>query len=85
LGPDVGDLNSRRRIILRTAVRDSYTIVRAEVPLSSMFGYATVIRGMTRGTGTFSMEMSRYASVPVKISDVILEQRHQQNQQAAQK
>jgi elongation factor G len=84
-GPVVGDLNSRRGIILGTEARDNYTIVRAEVPLSSMFGYATVIRGMTRGTGTFSMEMSRYAKVPAKISEVILEQHRQENQQAAQK
>ena len=84
-GPVVGDLNSRRGIILGTEARDSYTVVRAEVPLSSMFGYATVIRGMTKGTGTFSMEMSRYARVPAKISEVILEQHRQQSQQTAQK
>jgi len=84
-GPVVGDLNSRRGIIMATETRDNYTIVRAEVPLANMFGYATVIRGMTRGTGTFSMEMSRYARVPAKISEVILEQHRQQNQQTAQK
>ena len=84
-GPVVGDLNSRRGIIMGTEARDNYTIVRVEVPLSSMFGYATVIRGMTKGTGTFSMEMSRYARVPAKISEVILEQHRQQSQQAAQK
>jgi len=84
-GPVVGDLNSRRGIILGTEIRDNYTIVRAEVPLSSMFGYATVIRGMTKGTGTFSMEMSRYARVPAKISEIILEQHRLQNEQAARK
>jgi elongation factor G len=84
-GPVVGDLNSRRGIILGTETRDSYTIVRAEVPLASMFGYATVIRGMTKGTGTFSMEMSRYAKVPVKISEEILEQHRRQSQQTARK
>jgi elongation factor G len=84
-GPVVGDLNSRRGIILGTEARENYTIVRAEVPLASMFGYATVIRGMTKGTGTFSMEMSRYAKVPAKISDEILEQHRQQNQQVARK
>jgi elongation factor G len=84
-GPVVGDLNSRRGIILGTEARDSYTVVRAEVPLASMFGYATVIRGMTKGTGTFSMEMSRYARVPAKISEVILKQHREQNQQTTQK
>jgi len=84
-GPVVGDLNSRRGIILGTETRDSYTVVRAEVPLASMFGYATVIRGMTKGTGTFSMEMSRYARVPTKISELILEQHRKQNEQTARK
>jgi elongation factor G len=84
-GPVVGDLNSRRGIIMGTEARDSYTVVRAEVPLASMFGYATVIRGMTKGTGTFSMEMSRYARVPAKISEMILEQHRQQNEQTARK
>jgi len=84
-GPVVGDLNSRRGIIMGTEARDSYTVVRAEVPLASMFGYATVIRGMTRGTGTFSMEMSRYARVPAKISELILEQHREQNEQTARK
>jgi len=84
-GPVVGDLNSRRGIIMGTDARDSYTVVRAEVPLASMFGYATVIRGMTRGTGTFSMEMSRYARVPAKISELILEQHRKQKEQTARK
>ena len=84
-GPVIGDLNSRRGIILGTESRDNYVVVRGEVPLSNMFGYATVIRGMSKGTGTFSMEMSRYARVPVKISEVILNERREKNQQAAQK
>jgi len=84
-GPVVGDLNSRRGIIMGTETRDSYTVVRAEVPLANMFGYATVIRGMTKGTGTFSMEMSCYARVPAKISEVILEQHREQKEQAAKK
>jgi len=84
-GPVVGDLNSRRGIILGTETRDSYVVIRAKVPLASMFGYATVIRGMTRGTGTFSMEMSHYAGVPAKIAEEILEQLREENEQAARK
>jgi elongation factor G len=82
-GHVIGDLNSRRSIILSTENRDHYTVVQAEVPLSSMFGYATVIRGMTKGMGTFSMEMSRYAMVPVKIGEEILANRREQTQQLA--
>jgi elongation factor G len=74
-GGVVGDLNARRGIIISVEPRGTYTVVNAEVPLSSMFGYATVIRGMTKGMGTFSMEMSRYAKVPVKIGEEILEKR----------
>ena len=84
-GPVVGDLNSRRGIIMGTEARNNYTVVRAEVPLANMFGYATVIRGMTRGTGTFTMEMSRYARVPAKISELILEQHREQKEQTARK
>jgi elongation factor G len=55
--------------------RENYAVINADVPLASMFGYATVVRGMTKGMGTFTMEMARYAQVPVKISEEILLQR----------
>ena len=84
-GSIVGDLNSRRGIILGTEARANYTVARAEVPLASMFGYATVIRGLSKGAATFSMEMSRYARVPVKISEAILDEHRQQQQQAVGK
>jgi elongation factor G len=84
-GSVIGDLNSRRGMILSTENRDNYTVVQAEVPLSNMFGYATVIRGMTKGMGTFSMEMSRYARVPVKIAEEILAKRNEQSQQLVKK
>jgi len=84
-GPVVGDLNSRRGMILETEVRDTYTIVRAEVPLAGMFGYATVVRGLSKGMATFSMEMSRYARVPVKLAEEIIRQRREGNQQPARK
>jgi elongation factor G len=74
-GPIVGDLNSRRGIIMETEVRGSYTVVRAEVPLANMFGYATVVRGLSKGMATFSMEMSRYARVPAKIAEEIITRR----------
>lgn len=76
-GGVVGDLNARRGTIISVEPRGPYTVINAEVPLSSMFGYATVIRGMTKGMGTFSMEMARYAKVPVKIAEEILEKRRE--------
>ena len=82
-GAIVGDLNSRRGIILGTEARDNYAVVRAEVPLASMFGYATVIRGLSKGMGTFSMEMARYAKVPVKLAEEILRARQDSSRQPA--
>ncbi len=79
-GPIVGDLNSRRGIIMETEARDNSTVVRAEVPLANMFGYATVVRGLSKGMATFSMEMSRYAQVPVKLAEEIINQRRQEQQ-----
>ncbi|MBW7992565.1 MAG: elongation factor G [Planctomycetes bacterium] len=84
-GPVVGDLNSRRGIILETETRDTYTVIRAEVPLASMFGYATVVRSLSKGMASFTMEMSRYAKVPVRLAEEIICQRREQNQQIARK
>jgi len=82
-GAIVGDLHSRRGIILGTEGRDNYAVVRAEVPLASMFGYATVIRGLSKGMGTFSMEMARYAKVPARLGEEILRARQEDSRQAA--
>jgi elongation factor G len=79
-GAIVGDLNSRRGIILETEARDNFTVVRAEVPLANMFGYATVMRGLSKGMATFSMEMSRYARVPQKLAEeIIIQRKEKQN------
>lgn len=84
-GAIVGDLNSRRGIIMETTARGNYTVVRAEVPLANMFGYATVVRGQSKGMATFSMEMCRYARVPQKLAEEIIKQRRERDQQAAKK
>jgi len=79
-GPIVGDLNSRRGMILATENRENYCVVRAEVPLANMFGYATVIRSLSKGMATFTMEMARYSRVPRKIADEIIEFRRKQKE-----
>lgn len=76
-GTIVGDLNSRRGIIMETSVRDNICVINAEVPLSSMFGYSTIVRGMSKGMATFSMEMSRYSRVPQKLAEEIIFNRKQ--------
>ena len=84
-GPVVGDLNSRRGIILETETRDTCTIIRAEVPLANMFGYVTVVRGLSKGMASFTMEMSRYAQVPARLAEEIICRRREKNQQIARK
>lgn len=82
-GAVVGDLNSRRGLILATENRDTHAIVRAEVPLVNLFGYATVIRSLSKGMATFTMEMSRYARVPERIAQEIIAERRKQKEQTA--
>ncbi|MES2210368.1 MAG: elongation factor G [Chloroflexota bacterium] len=64
MGDVIGDLNSRRGIVEGTENRGTTTVVRAAVPLSEMFGYATDLRSMTQGRASYSMELSHYAEVP---------------------
>jgi elongation factor G len=82
-GPVVGDLNSRRGMIMSTENRGTITVVQADVPLASMFGYATVVRSQSKGMATFTMEMSHYAPVPNKMAEEIIARRKQE--QAAKK
>ncbi len=76
-GAIVGDLNSRRGIIHDTEIRGTCVVVRAEVPLACMFGYATIVRGMSKGMATFTMEMSHYARVPTKLAEEIITRRRE--------
>ena len=84
-GPIVGDINARRGIILETEAKENHTVVRAEVPLAGMFGYATVVRGLSKGMATFSMEMCRYARVPAKLAEEIIRRRRERDQQGVRK
>jgi len=79
-GAIVGDLNSRRGMILNTENRENYSIIKAEVPLANMFGYATIIRSLSKGMATFTMEMSKYAKVPNNIAEEVIEERRKQHE-----
>jgi elongation factor G len=72
MGDVVGDLNRRRGLI--SGMDDSLAgkIVRAEVPLSEMFGYATDLRSATQGRASYSMEFSRYMEAPSNIAEAIM-------------
>ena len=69
-----GDLNRRRGIVLGTEESPAGVIIRADVPLSEMFGYATDLRSATQGRATYSMEFSRYVQAPNNIAETIVKQ-----------
>ncbi len=71
-GTVVGDLSSRRGIIGGMEPRSGATSVRANVPLGEMFGYATQIRNMTQGRGSFSMEFEKYSVAPTNVADEVI-------------
>ena len=71
-GPITGDLISRRGMIVNTDMRDGITNILAEVPLAETFGYATDIRSMSQGQGTFTMELSCYRKVPMSVQEEII-------------
>ena len=67
-----GDLASRRGQIVDAELRGNVRVITADVPLSEMFGYTTVLRGLTQGRATSSMEPSQYRLMPDRLRDEIL-------------
>ena len=72
MGAVVGDLNSRRGRILSMEARGSSQVIRAGVPLGTMFGYATDLRSMTQGRATYTMQFARYEETPAAIAEEIM-------------
>ena len=72
MGGVTGDLNSRRGMISEMEDVPSGKIVRAEVPLSEMFGYATSLRSASQGRATYSMEFSQYLPAPSSVTEVMM-------------
>ena len=72
VGDVIGDLNRRRGQILGQDAFKGTILVTAEVPLSEMFGYSTVLRSMTSGRATYTMEPSHFSRVPTKIQEEII-------------
>ncbi len=64
LGDVTGDVNSRRGKVIEISHRQNIMVIRAEVPLSEMFGYATTLRSLTQGRGNYTMQFSHYSEVP---------------------
>ncbi len=72
MGAVVGDLNSRRGRIVSMEARGTSQVVRAHVPLGTMFGYVTDLRSMTQGRATSTMQFARYEEAPTAITEEIM-------------
>ncbi len=79
-GGVMGSLNQRRGIIIGTFEEGEYTVVEAEVPLSEMFGYSTVLRSLTQGKAEFTMEFSSYKHVPKNVAEELIKEAQQKKQ-----
>jgi len=74
-GTVVGNLTSRRALILSTEVHGPDVRIEGEVPLAETFGYATDLRSMTQGQGAFSMEFARYKRLPKTLEEEVISER----------
>ena len=79
LGDVMGDINRRRGNLKEMESRDGQQIINAEIPLAEMFGYATDLRSLTQGRGTFQMTLDHYAEVPKFVADKIIGERAKAN------
>lgn len=68
-GNVMGSINQRRGLIISSTEDGNFTTIDAEVPLSEMFGYATVLRSLTQGKAEFTMEFSKYARLPESLAE----------------
>ncbi|WP_153558559.1 elongation factor G [Roseimaritima sediminicola] len=77
-GSVVGDVISRRGLITSTDTQGENSVIMCELPLAETFGYATDLRSMTQGQGTFSMELLKYSQTPPHVQEKIIEEKKQQ-------
>jgi elongation factor G len=76
MGDVNGDLNRRRGVLQGLEDAPAGKIVRAEVPLAEMFGYATQLRSMSQGRATYTMEFAHYAEVPAGVAEGLIKDRN---------
>jgi elongation factor G len=72
MGDVMGDLNRRRGLVQGMEDMPAGKVIRAEVPLAQMFGYATDLRSVTQGRATYSMEFHRYAEAPINVAEAVI-------------
>ncbi len=79
MGDVMGDINARRGQIVGTDIRNGTAIIESNVPLSTMFGYATDLRSKTQGRATYSMEPSHFVELPKSLQDALVNSRSGSN------
>ena len=79
MGDVMGDINARRGQIIGTDIRNGTAIIESNVPLSTMFGYATDLRSKTQGRATYSMEPSHFVELPKSLQDALVNSRSGSN------
>ncbi|MBO6176711.1 MAG: elongation factor G [Treponema sp.] len=79
-----GLINQRRGVIIDSIDENGTSTVNAEVPLSEMFGFSTILRSSTQGKAEFTMEFEKYAKVPNNVSETLIKQ-YQEKRKAEQK
>jgi elongation factor G len=72
MGDVMGDLNRRRGLVQGMEDLPAGKVIRAQVPLGEMFGYATDLRSATQGRASYSMEFSEYAEAPSSIVEAVI-------------
>ena len=72
MGDVMGDLSSRRGIVQGMEDNAGIKVIVCEVPLAEMFGYSTVVRSLSQGRATYSMEFKHYAEAPRNVADAVI-------------
>ena len=72
MGDIIGDVNSRRGMVIELAERGNMKVVRAKVPLANMFQYVSSLRSMSKGRASYSMELEDYEPVPPNVEKEIM-------------
>jgi len=84
-GSVLGSVNQRRGVIIATTEENNFSSVEAEVPLSEMFGYSTVLRSLTQGKAEFTMEFLKYSKVPTNIAEQLKKSHREEKEKEAKK
>jgi elongation factor G len=80
IGQISGDISGRRGRILGAEARGKKEVVKALIPLNELFSYATELRSMTQGRGSYSMKISHYEQAPAKVTDAVVAEKQREKE-----